>query len=299
MVGGSGISPSRLRDEMNLKFWRRSRPSNQPAAPSSKDWESVEEFKNLPVLELIHLSEQDDGCFIVFLNYEEDVDYKTTKACDQKISDDKCGKVLSRISVLEAVPIWHLPKRTRIAFRSMLGESLARALHGDHPNAKALLDAANLFVAARNQELARRWFVTSASIAAIFLFAISIPIWLHRASLAASWGVHFIPIVIACVAGAAGALFSVLTRAAKIPLDPSAGPLLHFIEGAGHIAAGMIGSIFVYLALKTGLFAPKLLEFGLVGQALACMVAGTSERLVPTIIRKVDMTRADTAKGEK
>jgi len=282
---------------MSWKFWTRHPP--QPVADTPKDWESIDEFRDLPVQLLIALYSQEDNCFIVFINHDGDVDYKTIGQCDQKLLSKDCGKILSRIAVLEAVPVSHLPVGTRIAFRAMLGEGLARSLHDDHANAKSLLDAANQFVSARNQEVARRWFVCATSLAVVGALCAAAVMWLNRESLTATWGEHYIPIAVGCAAGATGAYFSVLTRAAKIPLDPTAGRLLHYMEGGGHVVAGMIGAVFVYLAMKAGIVAPKLLDLGLVGQALACMVGGASERLVPTIIRKVDVTKADTAKNEK
>jgi hypothetical protein len=181
----------------------------------------------------------------------------------------------------------------------MLGEGLARCLHDDYGNGKAILDAANQFVSARNQETARKWLVCATSVATTAVLLLAIPLWLGRSSVSLTWGQHFLPLLIACVSGALGALFSVLIRAAKIPLDPAAGPWLHYLEGAAHVVAGMVGAIFVYLAMQAGIIAPRLLELGLVGTALACMVGGMSERLVPTIIRKVDVTRADPAKHEQ
>ncbi len=280
-------------------FWCRWCPKSEPGSAIKHEWEEHEDFKHLPVKSLIHWSAHDADCFFVFINNDGDVDWKTTGECDKKLKDKECGKVLSRIAVLEAVPISHLPEMTRLNFRSMLGESLARCLHDDFANAKMLLDSANQFVSERNQEVARRWFISAAALATLVALVIAGPLWLSRSSLASTWGEHFMPLVVACAFGAAGAMFSVLTRAARIPLDPAAGRLLHYIEGIGHVAAGMIGGTFVYLAMKAGIFAPKLLESGIVGQALVCMVGGASERLVPTIIRKVDVTMADTAKHEK
>ncbi|HWE97626.1 MAG TPA: hypothetical protein VG269_26965 [Tepidisphaeraceae bacterium] len=281
---------------MCWKFWHKYPPPSkiQPV----EEWHSVESFKNLPVLQLIAFSCSDDrkNCFIIFLNHNEDVDYATTGECDQKITNEKCGKTVSRIATLEVVPIQHLSRKTRLDFRAMLAEGLARAMHDDHANAKAILDAANQFVAARNQETGRRWLLQAAELATLMALSAAGFLWLGREGLTVKWGVQFIPVVTGCAAGATGALFSLLTRVAKIPLDPAAGRGQHYLEGAGHILAGMIGAVFVYLAMKAGLFAPKLLEVGLGGQALGCMIGGASERLVPTIIKKVDVTKADTAK---
>jgi hypothetical protein len=276
-------------------FYCKSPPIQKCERASVRDWDKDPEFKGLPVRLLISWSTREKGSFLVFINEDNDVDYKTTGDCDQLIRGKDCSKVLSRIAVLEAVPISNLPEKIRLDFAAMLGEGLARAMNEDAANAKTLLDAASQFISARNQEVARRWLLSAAGIATAVVVTIAVPLWLFRTSLTASLGNHFIGLLVALASGALGSLFSVLTRAANIPLDPAAGKLLHCVEGAGHVVAGMIGAIFVYFAMKAGVFAPKLLELGLVGQALACMVGGASERLVPTIIRKVDVTKADSA----
>ncbi len=265
----------------------------------SKDWEQIPEFKNLPVELLINWAGDCTDAFIVFINYRGDVDYKTIGKYDQVIESPLCGSILNQIETLEAVPIEHLAQQTKLDFRAMLAASLARALSEDQKNATALINEAKQFITARNQELARRWFLEAALRATIITLIFSAICWLFRGRLTLLMGSDFMPLVIVWASGSLGAMFSVLTRTANIPLDPAAGRALHYLEGTARIIAGVIAATFVYLAMTTGVIATKLVAYNLGGEALLCMVAGASERFVRTIIKKVDIVGNDRGEEEK
>ena len=74
-------------------------------------------------------------------------------------------------------------------------------------------------------------------------------------------------------------------------LDPSAGPRIHYWEGACRAIAGMIGGLLIGLAIKANLILGILNDQssnGLAALLGMCMVAGISERLVPSFIRHVE-----------
>jgi hypothetical protein len=253
--------------------------------PRFKDGEWEHKWPGLPVEVLVTWCEE----FVVFLDPDLDVDYKTADSLDQLVGTPEVGKTLSEVRVLEAIPICHLDPQMRLAFRKMLGEAVARAFEEDHANAAVLLAEAREFVLARNQEIARRWLVSASGLATSAVVLLCVAAWAWQAGPHGLLGEEATPFIVSCGAGAVGALLSILRRAARLPLDPSAGRRLHYIEGVGHVAAGMIGGVMVWLAMKAGLVAPKLLDAGLAAQALLCMVGGASERLVPTLIRRVDV----------
>ncbi|MDG7002267.1 MAG: hypothetical protein JRN15_24485 [Nitrososphaerota archaeon] len=265
----------------------------------SKDWEQISAFKGLPVQLLINWTGASPDAFIVFINDRGDVDYKTIGKYDQIIESPECGAILNQIETLEAVPIEHLAQQTKLDFRAMLGASLARALSDDQKNAASLINEAKQFVSARNQELARRWFLEAALCATIVTVIFSALCWVFRSLFIFLMGTDFMPLVIVWAAGASGALFSVLTRTTNIQVDPAAGRALHYLEGTARIIAGIIAATFVYLAMTTGVIATKLVGYNLGGEALLCMVAGASERFVRTIIKKVDIVGNDRGEEEK
>ena len=259
----------------------------EPLPVDNNDWEQIPEFTGLPVDLLIQWGGKSPDVFIVFINRRGHVDYKTAGSYDQLLESNECGEILNQIETLEAIPIEHLASQTKLDFRSMLAASLARALSKDQKNALSLIGEARNFVVARNQELARKWFLLAALGAMALVLILTAICWGSRNSLTLIMGKDFIRLVIVWAAGSAGAMFSVLTRTANMPLDPAAGRALHYLEGAAHIIAGIIAATFVYLAMTTGVITTAVVAHNLGGEALVCMVAGASERFVRTIIKKV------------
>lgn len=97
--------------------------------------------------------------------------------------------------------------------------------------------------------------------------------------------------------GALGAFLSILLRSHSVPLDVSAGKKLYQFEGVAKIMAGMIGALLVALGVE-GRFL-----FGNIGTSegrlelilVLCIIAGASERLIPSIIRKVEIADASSS----
>ncbi len=274
---------------MWLKLSSKKPLSNHPIT-EHKDWEEIPAFKNLPVRLLIAWDGVKENAFIVFLNHRLDVDYKTVPQGEYDAKLKQSGEILARIEKLEAVPSSHLPIPIKEAFRSLLGTSLVRMLHDDPTNATSLITEAVQFVNARNQEIARKWLLLASLFCTAAIVVGSAIAWACRPFLTALMGADTIPFIIATTSGAAGALFSVLTGTTKLQLDPAAGKSIHYIEGVARIIAGLIAAIFIYLALASGVVASRLVHAAsLPAEALLCMVAGTTQRWVPTIIKKVEI----------
>jgi hypothetical protein len=89
----------------------------------------------------------------------------------------------------------------------------------------------------------------------------------------------------------------VLTRLGTNSLDPSAGERLHSLEGGARVVAGAIGAVFAQLAVQLSLILGVLKGFGLPALMFVALVAGASERLVPTIIKKTEDDAASSGKG--
>jgi hypothetical protein len=99
------------------------------------------------------------------------------------------------------------------------------------------------------------------------------------------------------MAGATGALLSILLRVGRAPLDPAAGSAVHHLEGAARVIVGVIGALIVLCAIRAEVVLPQLRNpYGI---ALACLVAGASERLASGIIERVETALAKQSPREK
>jgi hypothetical protein len=82
---------------------------------------------------------------------------------------------------------------------------------------------------------------------------------------------------------------SVIQRTGNTGLDISAGRRLHRIEGGARIATGALGAILFALGVKANLVLGSVKpEYAFASLVVFCMVAGLSERLVPSFVEQVE-----------
>lgn len=94
--------------------------------------------------------------------------------------------------------------------------------------------------------------------------------------------------------GALGGFLSVSIGIRKLEIDPDADWRINGIAGASRIVIAMIGSIFVYFAIVSGLVLGNLsIEDSNAGVFAISVAAGFSESFVPNILRQ--MTQGDTS----
>jgi hypothetical protein len=106
-------------------------------------------------------------------------------------------------------------------------------------------------------------------------------------------------LILATVAGALGALLSVITRSGNLKLDSSAGKWLHYYEGGFRIWAGVLSGFLAALAVRYEIIlAPLARGEKMLGiMLIAGFIGGAGERLVKTIITKLESGDVATGKG--
>ena len=125
-------------------------------------------------------------------------------------------------------------------------------------------------------------------------------VWIWRQPITTALTANFIWLCLAAVAGASGALLSVIWRSGLIKFDCSAGRALHFLEGASRIWAGALSGVLVALAVKSEFILAPLTRGGhaLTVIMLAAFATGAGERLATSIISTLKSTHVPaTASG--
>jgi hypothetical protein len=145
------------------------------------------------------------------------------------------------------------------------------------------------YFTARSEETSRRWYLIASYKAAGPVVLLGVLLWIGRHYATVLLGLGAFHIALAVVAGAMGALLSVITRSGALRFDCSAGRPLHDLEGASRICAGMLSGALLALAVESGLvLGPLLAGANRVNILLvAAFAAGTTERFAPSIISKL------------
>jgi hypothetical protein len=250
-----------------------------------------ERWKNCPIEHLVLATDD----FVVFLDPELDVDWSTSAEYDAKGLKDRKrhNMILNEAARIEATPCEGLSLAMKTHFKRLIGEAIARSLDNDYRSAETALASAAAYALARSQETSRFWYLSASyAMAAPFLAAGCI-LWVFRSGAREILGDGAFWLFLCGVAGALGALFSVITRAGKQTTDCSAGHRLHYLEGGSRIWAGVLSGSLVGLAVRSGVIlgplagADRMVPIML----MAALAAGTGERLASSLISDLGAAR--------
>lgn len=226
--------------------------------------------------------------FIVYLDDDKYIQWKTTdshKACEH------FGEVLNLVSLLEARSRFVDNSEILHSIRRQIAEGLARCLDGQKKDySMNIFQEVEKEIKARNKETSWRWYFNTAYWITLICVVLFVGFWLSREAIISIAGRYAFEIILGVFCGAIGALLSVTSRGNKLTLDANAGKRLHEMEGVSRIVAGLIGAFFVALGIKGGIimggvsFSGNPLSFLLA----LCLLAGVSERFVPSLIAKLE-----------
>jgi hypothetical protein len=190
------------------------------------------------------------------------------------------------VSLLEAAPTSHLSEDERLTYERLIGQAVARDVADKNPKmAQRALDDAEKYLSSRIR-LSYLWASTLVSGACALL---GLALWLLRAPAQRWVGPGAFDVILGAMAGAVGALLSTLLRLGDLKLDIFTSPLGNLVNGAAPIVAAALGGALVAGAIKANLVALAANN----SRALllvVCAISGTSERLVPSLINKVDVS---------
>lgn len=233
--------------------------------------------------------------YIVHIDKAGKLDWEVDAPVRQHSPEDQSAlnAVYCDIVVNEAFSLTGYSNDHRERYLTILGEAYVHWIDGDHVTARRLVTAAKVYYRERSEETSRRWYLNSATrVSSLFLIAGTLA-WVGRTSVIAFIGAEAFQLGTAAVAGACGALFSVIARSGKLNFKASAGRDLHELEAASRICTGAISGVVVHLAFTSELILGALLknthraEIAL----LASIAAGAAERLGSSIISKFDESK--------
>lgn len=226
--------------------------------------------------------------YFVYVASDYSIQWTTT---DQHNASAHFGEVLSRVAILEARSGFIEDQNTLGSVRRQIAEGLARCLGGHQKSDSfALLDEVDHLLTARNKETAWKWYFTAAyKVTGVCTVGLML-LWLTRAHVVANIGQTAFEVSLGILCGAIGALLSATTRARRLVMDANAGQQIHRLEGLSRIGAGLIGALFVALSFEGGLiFGGVQFPGSRLAMLLAfCIAAGASERLVPSLVDKIE-----------
>ncbi|MDB5387355.1 MAG: hypothetical protein JWM11_3001 [Planctomycetaceae bacterium] len=200
-------------------------------------------------------------------------------------------RVATRLIQIQGDPaVASLSKIKKLSFATMLATAMQQCLASEgEERCSATLEAAQKFVIARSQEVARCWHLLGS-----FLVMIISVVWYSISVVC--WGVEdpLLTVITVTTCGAIGAFFSVAARLGSFDLAPSAGFWIHFVESISRVVVGVIGALIVYLAIRGKMMlnldavGPQAEAEHWYGLLTLAIVGGASEYFVPNFINRME-----------
>jgi hypothetical protein len=227
--------------------------------------------------------------YIVYLDEDFYVEWAYSRLPAQ--SPPGFDTVANQIGHLETLSITQLTKIQREPFARLLGEAMARVIGGGtEEEARAVLERAGAYLTARGTENARLWYLKGAGQLAALSLAIAVGLLAIRNHVGNPQLSDAMSILAGAMMGGIGAFLSISARTESIRLDPVAGERIHRIEGMVRVTVGLLGALFLALAIKANLVLglSQTWPHPLLALLIFCIVAGASERLVPGLIKNME-----------
>ncbi len=234
----------------------------------------------------------DAGDFIVCLDSDLDVDWRTSEKYDENGHKDPAEQnaILNLAASLECIPNDHHKKNVRLNFKRMIGEGVARSLDNDYEGARNIIEKARLYIADRNIETARYWQLLTACALGLLSGFSGLALWVFRAQLIRVFGDSGHLLLLSGMSGSLGAILSMAFRMGHSFPTSEAPRSLHILEAASRVFAGCLSGVLMAGSIKIGLILPIFKDAGQTHLLVlvAAMASGASERWAPSLIARIE-----------
>lgn len=254
----------------------------------------IKNFQDISVDNVNCLVRHNEDNYIVWLDCNNEFDWETTdKYKDTHKENTRMYGYISRIGVLQHQPIVrYLSKTKHREFNYMLAETIVLILEGEYIEADKQIILLEKYLKDRNCEITRKWQLSYCFIilGTIFLLCCVGRYYSDKIISCLRISQNTLGVLGFSLLGTVGATLSIIQKSGKLCYDCESGRMLNFLEIFSRMFASVIsGFIAIYLYKLDIIFGNFKLEHNEVFcLILICIVAGFSERLIPSIISRFE-----------
>jgi hypothetical protein len=232
--------------------------------------------------------------YVFYLDIDNEYNWEVTDAYwDLPTDDEKKERnaILSNIAQEQHVPaVKYLDKKSKKSYQCLLGESHFYAFIKNFEGAENHLEYAKKYIKNRKIEISRKWQLSFCLLILLVIFAVQFIIYTSSTALS-SWfsaeeamqNLRYI------TAGVLGATLSIILKSGKQSFNCESGRWLNFLEVVSKMIAAGISCFIIILLFKLDLVFTGLKDnYGNEVLYLLCIMAGFSERLIPSILQKIE-----------
>ncbi len=205
---------------------------------------------------------------------------------ERKIADEQrkaYGEIGPLLSSVNALRFGLMSKANSIDRE--IARSISQALDGNLENANEILTAVKERLLGLKNAKGRLQYQLSAFILMVFVSAV---VWIYLAATNPAVQSGILIVLQVAVCGTVGGFLSVSMTIKKLDIDPDSDWKANALSGASRIIIALIGSVFIYFAIKSKLILGNVdlsaMNEGIFAIAIA---AGFSETFVPNALQQV------------
>jgi hypothetical protein len=233
--------------------------------------------------------------YIVFLDIDFEYDWETTNEFYNTLTDkekDERDAIISDIEQEQHIPAAkYLDKKSKKSYYCLLGECCLYAITKNFSVARKHLQYAKEFIENRKVEITRKWQLSYCILILLFVFILQIVVDVNAKTLS-SWfsiDVKDIQSIKYLTVGVIGATLSIILKNGKRAFSCESGQWLNFLEVVSKMIAAGISCFIIILLFKLDLIFTALKDnHSNEILYLLCIMAGFSERLIPSILQKIE-----------
>lgn len=229
------------------------------------------------------------GQYVVFLDNIHEIDWETSDEYDAANGETKeeRSKVLAEVEWLQHQPcVQIIDNDRRNCFISLLAECWCYALDGCFEIANSHLKRAEQYLNDRKIETSRKWQLISCfSIIGLFMVGIlAINKYLPVLDCFNEWATYLL-------FGTLGTALSLIISSNTRTYNCESGKLLNFLEILSRFIASLLSCLVIVLLFNLNIIFTALKDnHSTETLKLLCVIAGFSERLIPSILQKMEST---------
>jgi hypothetical protein len=259
--------------------------------PTGKKFEDLVEGDKDPITDttIKSLVLKGEG-FIVYLDDEHGICWST----DEDYSDfaDDFGLVSNHVTTLEGITTKLFKGDELKNFNYLLAQGFARVLDDkDSTNANKMLEGVEKTIHENGRQLLKMSYITASFMTTICVGLFITLTWIFRLEVLEIIGQSALEVLLAVFCGGIGAFISSFIRSLNFDGDVRVPRNTYRLDGFLRIFYGLIAGFVMSLAIKSNVVLGLINDLDQKSLAVVCFfstIAGASESLIPSIIKKVE-----------
>ncbi len=250
----------------------------------------TEKFNDINVDNINCLVRYSKDRYIVWLDCKNEVDWETTDIYDEEMSENKCiNRFIARVETLQCQPTAkYLSSAQRKEFNYMLAATIVLVLEDELEGAEEQIAKLEKYLYNRNCEITRKWqlFYCFSILLLILCSFVTVSFFQEKLLSITNVSKELFEILGYSILGTLGATLSIALKSGKKCYNCESGRILNFLEIFSRMFTSVISSfVAVYLYKLEIIFSNFNSEKNAIYCViLVCIIAGFSERLIPSII---------------